>query len=149
MYTEEYLGGAIVPQSSAYLTAASLTSTSTYSRYLIMDSIKLTRLLAYVSTTIAANLTLPVLTIYQRPAFGSTVGEVAIGTLTIPNLTAAGKVLYKNVESVSLVAGQELVCKVTTAATDSVSAAGAAFVGFKAILRAEDPTDMPLCIASV
>lgn len=149
MYTEEFLAQAIVPQSSAGLTACSLTSTSTYMRYLVMDSIKLTRLMGYVATAVATSTANAVVTYYQRPTFGSTSGEVAIGTLTFPTGSATGKVIYKNVESVSLLAGQELVIKVTTAGTDASAAAGAAFLGFKAMLRPEDPASMSLMVASV
>jgi hypothetical protein len=84
MYTEEYLAQAIIPQSNAYLTACSLTSTSTYMRYFIADSIKLTRLLGFVSTALVADTAVPVVTFYQRVTVGSDSGAVTIGTLTFP-----------------------------------------------------------------
>lgn len=148
MYTEEYLAQAIIPQSNAYLTACSLTGTSTYMRYFIADSIKITRLLGFVAVALVADTAVPVVTFYQRVTVGSDSGAVTIGTLTFPDLTAIGKVLYKNVESASLLAGQELCIKVTTAATSGGTVAGTAFLGFKAMLRPEDPASMSNMIAS-
>lgn len=54
-----------------------------------------------VTTAIAASTTPPTIVFSKRPTAGSATGAAVIGTLTLPNGTAAGTVIYKDI----LVAG--------------------------------------------
>ena len=61
----------------------------------------------------------PVLQFIFRPTPGSATNQVTIGTLTIPDATAIGKTLYKDVTDVSntLTVGGQIVCSCSTADT--------------------------------
>lgn len=138
-YTEEISVGAIAPASAAPYTALSLVGApAVYSIYNVMSRFKLSRIMLKVSTLVATSTTAAQVSFYQRPTPGSTSGEVLIGTLTIPTGTAVGKVLYKDVESVSLQVGQDLVVKLAVQGADGSSAAGAGFAGFVGMLDPED-----------
>lgn len=148
-YSEEYLGGCVIPSSTAPLSAQVLTSTGDKASFYLGEAIELSRLEFLVSAAVVAGLTAPVISVYARPTFGSTSGQILIGTLTIPTGTAAGQILYKNVESVKLEPGYTLVFNVSTAATDSGSAAGSGFSMFKAFMITEDPKNVSLMVLSV
>lgn len=120
---------------------SSLTSAADISSVAIMEPLQVRRLMIYVTT--APTVTAAVVTFYKRTAVGVTAGQVSIGTITIPVATAAGSVMYKNVDSVALVQGQCLAAAVTTTAT-----AGAGLVGIGAYQEAEDPQNVAACILS-
>lgn len=148
-YSEEYLGGAVVPASNAYLTARSLVaSASDYASWYIGEEVILTRIMFLVTTTTLTGLVAPVVTFYARPTFGSSSGQISLGTLTIPTATAAGTILYKNIESVKLPQGYTLTVAGTTQGTDGGSAAGAGFAMFKAFMGTEDPKNVSAMVAS-
>ena len=141
-YSEEFISPAVVP-TSAPSSAQSLASVADMLVFNIGESLKLTRIMVEVSTAVVS--TAPaVVTVYQRPTYGSTAGQIAIGTLSIPGGTAAGKILYKNVESVKLVPGQQLAFACTTAATSS----GAGLSMFKGFIVSEVPSNVANMIAS-
>jgi len=80
------------------------------------------RLWATVTTVISTAAS--VITFTYRPTPGSATGQVTLGTLTIPNTTAVGKFLYKNLTSAQkIMPGGELV------ASFSGGSAGAATLG--------------------
>lgn len=107
--------------------------------YRVFTQIRVTRIMASVTTAIVNGLVAAIVTVYRRPTPGSTSGQVAIGTLTFPTGTALGKVLYKDIVETNLFPGEELAFNVSTAGTDSGSAAGA-FVGS---FEANDDPDTP------
>lgn len=149
MYSEELISFAIAPTSNASLTAASIGgSVADYAVYNIMEGCQLTRIYFFVKTLVASSTANEVYTFYQRPTSASTSGQVAIGTLTIPTGSTVGQVIYKDVESVKLLPGQDLAIKRTTQGTDGSSVAGAGFLGFKACLDAEDPRNVTLMVKS-
>lgn len=140
MYTSEQLGWVLLPTSNAFLTAASIGgSVADYAVWNVVESVSLTRIMWFTKTLVASSTANEIYTFYQRPTSGSTSGQVAIGTLTIPTATAVGKVLYKEIESVILLPGQDLAIKRTTQGTDGSSVAGAGFFGFKYFGTNEDP----------
>lgn len=150
MYSEEYLGGAVVAKSSAFLTAAAIGgSVADYGVFAVMEAIEVTRLMFFVSTLVASSTANEVYTFYQRPTSGSASGQVAIGTLTIPTGSTVGQVIYKDVESVKLLPGQDFAIKRTTQGTDGSSVAGAGFIGFKAFMVTEDPRNVAGMVKSV
>lgn len=119
-----------------------LTSAADISSIAIMEAIQVRRLMLYVTT--APTVTASVVTFYKRSAVGVTGGQVAIGTLTIPVGTAAGSVVYKNIDSVNFSQGSCLAAVVSTAST-----AGAGLVGVGAYQNAEDPQNVAACKLSV
>jgi hypothetical protein len=88
-----------------------------------------------VTTAVVGPTTAPVVEFNRRPTAGSAAGEVVVGTLTIPDGTAAGKVLYKNVTPVLISQGEGLAAEVITAATGGTPAG----VGFYFYVADADP----------
>lgn len=133
MYTNgAYFGdGALIRKSNAVDTAEVLTAAAAvYGGYLVTKQCKITRIAFYVTVTVAANTQTPVVEFNRRPTYNSASGEVLMGTLTIPTGTAAGKVVYKDINPINLYPGDEFSFEHITQATDSGSAAGAGFYGF-------------------
>jgi hypothetical protein len=148
-YSEEFIDKALVPSTTNFMTACNLAaSTGDYGLWYVGEQVVLTRLQLIVSTTLVADVTAPVLTFYARPTFGTTTGQVSLGTLTIPDLTAAGKILYKNIESVKVPQGYTIAVNRSTQASSSGTAAGAGFVMVKGFVAVEDPRNVSLMIAS-
>lgn len=150
MYSEELISFAVVPSSNASLTALSLVgSTGDYAKWYVMaPTIEISRLLLIVSTTTLTGTAAPVVTFYARPTFGSTSGQITLGTITVPSASVAGAIIYKNIESVKIPAGYTIVANLSTAGTDGGSAAGAGFVGFNAFMASEDPRNVAVMVAS-
>src|ERR1700726_3857121 len=129
MYSEELISFAVVPTSNASLTAASIGgSVADYCVWNIMEAICVTRFMFFVKTLVASSTANEVYTLYQRPTSGSISGQVALGTVTIPTGSTVGQVIYKDIESVRLLPGQDLAIKRTTQGTDGSSVAGAGFL---------------------
>lgn len=146
MYSEELLSPCVLP-TSAPTSAQSLTSTGDVLVYNFGEAVVLTRIMLLVSTAVVSTGSV-VVNVYQRPTYGSTAGQVLIGALTIPAGTAAGKIVYKNVESFKILPGQQLAFNVGTAAAGG-GAAGAGFSMFKSFMASEDPRNVVPMIASV
>lgn len=142
MYSEELLSPCVLP-TSAPSTAQSLASTGDILVYNFGETIVVTRIMVLISTTVSSSSSV-VVNVYQRPTYGSTSGQVLIGTLTIPTGTAAGSIMYKNIESVKVPQGSQLAFNVGTAA----SSAGAGFCMFKSFMASEDPRNVSAMIAS-
>lgn len=80
----------------------------------------------------------------RRPLFGSTSGEVTMGSVIVPAATAAGKVVYKKLASpVTCFPGDQIVYEITSAATS-----GNAHYGVTAELDPEEPSNQSDMIAS-
>lgn len=141
MYSEELLHGCVLP-TSAPSSAQSLASVADIMIYNIGEQITVSRIMLQVST--APTVTAPVVSVYARPTYGSSSGQILIGTLTIPVATVAGTIVYKNVESVKIPQGYQLAFSVTTAAS-----AGAGYSQFKAFMSSEDPKNVSAMLASV
>lgn len=145
MYSEELLSPCVLP-TSAPSTAGSLTGTGDILVYNFGEQVVVTRLMVLVSTAIVSTGSV-VVTVYQRPTYGSTVGQVTVGTLTIPAGTAAGTIVYKDVESVKVPQGSQLAFNCSTAAAGG-GAAGACFSMFKAFMASEDPRNIATMLKS-
>jgi hypothetical protein len=62
--------------------------------------------------------TAPVLQFLYRPTPASASGQVTLGTLTIPDATAIGKVVYKDItDATIMVPGGQICCSCSTADT--------------------------------
>lgn len=79
-----------------------------------------------------------------------TVGNVTaeLGTITIPNGTGAGKMLYANVSPTKIGVGDKLQFKLKTQGGLGGTPAGAGFIGFFASLQPEDLTNETNAIVS-
>lgn len=135
-YVRKRLGSVLVGAGTAKVTTA--TGVSVHS-VAVLQQMKVSRLTAVVSTAIANNTIAAVMTVYRRITYGSDVGRVSLGTLTFPNGTAAGVVLYKEINPVVCFPGDQIIFEVTTAGTDSGAAAGAAV----AMVEGEDDPEVP------
>lgn len=86
---------------------------------------KVKRLMFLEETLVVATSTAPVVEFNRRPTVGSSSGEVLLGTLTIPDATAIGTVIYKDIEPVVFNPGEELSFEhVTQAAGGSIAGDG-------------------------
>lgn len=125
MYSDKIYGLATVGAGAAKVTTATGDAAMVYH---VATQMKVTRIMALVTTLVANDTIAAVITVYRRPTLGSAVGQVAIGTLTIPDGSAVSKVIYKDLDGTVVYPGEEIAFNVSTAGTDSGVAAGA-FVG--------------------
>jgi hypothetical protein len=144
-YSEEILHGCVLP-TSAPSSAQSLASAADMLVYNVGEQLILTRIMIQISTATVSSGNI-VVSVYQRPTYGSTAGQVLIGTLVIPTGVAAGGIYYKNVESVKIPQGSQLAFACSTAAAGG-GAAGAGFCMFKGFMSSEDPKNVSAMVAS-
>lgn len=148
-YLEEQSVGAIVPNGTAVLGTETVSAAvAVHGEYIVMKRCKITRLLFTVTTAVVGPTTAPVVAFKKRPTPGSTTGQSTIGTLTLLDGTAAGKVVYKDVSPVTLEAGDAICLEHTVAATGGTPA-GAGVYGFELQLDPEMPANEADMIASV
>jgi len=140
-YSEELLQGCIIP-TSAVSSTQSLASAADILVYNVGEQITLSRIMFQVTTAAVGS---PVVSVYARPTYGSTSGQLLIGTLTIPVVGSApvGSIVYKNVESVKIPQGYQLAFNVSSAGS-----AGAGYCMFKAFMSSEDPKNITAMVAS-
>lgn len=135
MYSHQSGFGKLVPALSGAVAPAVLTSTGVKSEYAcIGERVAIQRVAISISTAVVSSGGV-VVTVKNRPTLASATGESSITTLTIPAGTAAGKVVYKDINEALIVPGGSLVFEVTTAAAGG-GAAGAGIYGF---VMSEDP----------
>ncbi len=119
MYTQESHVGAIVPKSTAVFTADDLAAApAVYGGFLVAKQCQIKRIGFYVTVVCLAGTTAPQVEFNRRPTFNSAVGEILLGTLTIPTGTAVGTVVYKDIDPVVLFPGDELSLEHTVQAAD-------------------------------
>jgi len=128
-YGEELLEGSLIPLGSSVLDADDLSAAAVHGEYLALQRVSVKRLMFYVSVVTVGASTVE---FNRRPLAGSAAGEVAIGSLIIPAATAAGSILYKDIDPVEFQAGDGLSFEVTAAATS-----GNGLYGFAADLMPE------------
>jgi len=131
MYPNKQASHAIVRASNAHDTAENLAAANAvYGGYYVLRPIKVTGFYFIVNLLVDATTTAPVVEVNRRPTIASASGEVQMATITIPDTTAVGKVLYKNIEPVLCYPGDEISFEQTTQAADPGTAAGTGFYGF-------------------
>lgn len=149
MYSEAFMSGALVRKSGAHDTAEVLTAAAAvYGGYIVLKQCKIKRLMFVVTTLVASDTVAAVVEFNRRPTIDSSSGEVLLGQLTIPDGSAVGAVIYKDIEPVTLVPGDELSLEHVTAATDGTAAAGAGFYGFELCDEPEQPANCSNMVAS-
>jgi hypothetical protein len=146
MYSVKSQVGHLVPSGSGVLAADVLTATGVHGEHLALGRVALDRLLLCVTTAVVSSGAV-VVQFKKRPVPGSAAGESVIGELSIPAGTAAGKVLYKNIDEAELLAGEALAIEVTTAAAGG-GAAGGCVYGFELQEAPEVPANQSNMIAS-
>ena len=135
MYQHQSGLGKLVPALSASVAPGSLASTAVICEYACVgERMGIQRVAVAISTAVVSSGGV-VVTIRNRPTVASATGQSTITTLTIPAGTAAGKVVYKDINEALIVPGGSLVFEVTTAAAGG-GAAGQGVCGFVA---SEDP----------
>lgn len=129
---------AVIPSTtSAHLSPLSLTAAATtYARWLCNRSIMLKQFLFHV-TTATTTATAAVIRIKKHLSYGVSAGQVSIATITIPNSSSVGSVLYKNFSPVQFAPGDEICIDVVNAGTDPGTANGAGFPSFQFDLEPE------------
>lgn len=115
MYTEKY--GHLIPGAAPGLVSVSGTGVGTPT--LICMSQCVPSRICFTMATAATGGTAAVVSFYVRPTYASDTNRVLIGTLKIPDATAIGQCVYKDVTDVGLVflPGQQIIVSCTTANT--------------------------------
>ena len=132
--------GHLVRASNAHDTAENLAAAvAVYGGYYVTKPCAISEFKFIVTTAIVAGTTAPVIEVNRRPTPGSASGEVQIDTITIPNGTAAGKVMSVRFAPVQLNTGDSLAFEHVTQAADSGTAAGAGF--YDVVLEADYESD--------
>ena len=126
MYTQS-LGPAVVPVGTGAIGVETLSAaTAVHGEYLICKPCRLVRGGFYVTTAISAT-TAPAVAFKKRIINGSDTGGSTVGTVTIPDTTAQGKVVMKDFTPVSFQPGDVLSLEHTVQA----SSAGAGYYLFE------------------
>lgn len=119
--------GSIVPKSTAVFTAEDLSAANAvYGGFLVMKQCRIKRFLFYVTTTLNT-VSAATIVVKRRPTYNSSSGEITLGTISLPNGTAAGSVMYKDISPVTLFPGDEL----SFEQTGQAGTAGGGFYGFE------------------
>jgi len=138
-----------IPKSTSRLTAENLAaSAAVYDGMLCTRACRISRLMFIVTTLVAADTTAPKVEFNRRPTPGSATGEAKIGDLTIPDETAVGEVVYKDIEPVEFAPGEELSFEHVTQAADASSAAGAGYYAFEVEDSPEEAANQTDMVAS-
>lgn len=131
MYPSKQASNAIVRASNAHDTAENLAATAAdYGTFYVCRPIKVTAFYFFVTTTLAADTLVPQVALTRRITVGSDTGAVVMSTMGIPDLTAAGKVVYEKFEPVLCYPGDTILLDHTVQCTSAATAAGAGFYGF-------------------
>lgn len=133
-YPQEIMVGALVRQSSAFDTAEVLTAAAAvYGSYVALYPVSVQKFMFQVSTAIS-DLTSSVVSL-EKVTAGNVTSEIV--TLTIPNGTAAQKVIGKDCTPTVIGVGDKLQFKHKTQGGLGGTPAGAGFYGFIASLEPE------------
>lgn len=130
--------GYLIRKSNAHDTAENVAaSPAVYGGYLVAKPCSISEFKFYVTVAVVGTSAVPVVEVNQRPTYNSSSGEILIDQITIPNGTAAGKVLSTRFAPVQLNVGDELSFEHVTQAAGSP--AGEGF--YDAILEADFEAD--------
>lgn len=122
-------------------TPASFTSLAVIKRISVLEGMQVRKLMALVTTS--PTVTATIIQLKKRSARGVTSGEVVLGQLTIPVGATINNIYYKDLDSVKLEPGNELVWEVTQAST-----AGAGIVACSAYQSNQDYNNVSVAVAS-
>lgn len=137
-YVEKVGLGYLIRKSNAHDTAENLAATAAvYGGYLVTKPCSISGFRFYVTLAVDADVTAPVVEVNRRPTYNSSSGEVLLDQITIPDGTAAGKVLVTRFAPVQLNVGDELSFEHLTVANDTGTAAGTGFYDAEIIIDEE------------
>lgn len=132
MINEKFSMGSIVPLGTGVLGAETVSAAvAVHGEYLIGRRCTIKRIRFHVTTEIANDTIAAQVAFKKRPTPGSSTSSTTIGTLTLADATAVGKVVYKDVEPVVLNVGDSLCLEHTVQGTDGTLAAGAGYYSFE------------------
>jgi len=138
-----------IPKSASRLTAEDLTaSAAVYDGMICTRACRVSRLMFVVTTLVATDTIKAAVEFNRRPTIASSAAEVLMGTLTIPDTSAVGTVVYKDIDPVEFAPGEELSFEHSVAGTDGSSAAGAGFYSFEIEDSPEEPLNQTNMVAS-
>lgn len=144
-YPQEIVPLAIVRNSNAFDTAQSITAAAgVYGSYSVLYPIMVQKFMFRISTAVL-DLTSSVVAL-QKVTVADVTSELT--TITVPNGTGAGKVLYKDFAPVKLGVGDKLQFKLKTQGALGGTPAGAGFYGVLASLQPEIFTNETNAIVS-
>lgn len=145
-YPQEQLWGAVDGlNGTTFSTAQNLTSAATVWGSLIAHYPIMVQRMSFRISTAISDLTSSVVEM-QKVTVGSV--TTSITTITVPNSTAAGKVMYKDCTPVKIGIGDKLQFKLKTQGGLGGTPAGAGFIGFLASLQPEDASNETNAVAS-
>ena len=142
MYLNHVPSAAIMP----YVAADKVVLTSTgvsLVHFAIQHQVEVKRVMFQLSTAVSSSVS-AVVAVKYYPVIGSSSNAVTVATLTIPTGTAAGVIIYKDINEYIAVPGGEIVFDVTTAATST----GIGVAGFWCNLDPEYVTNQTNMVAS-
>jgi hypothetical protein len=119
-----------------------------HGEYVCVRSCDIRRLMFAVSLLVASDTQNAVVEFNKRTAIGVSAGEVALGTLEIPDGSAVGSVIYKDINPVDFEPGQVLSLELITQATDGAAAAGAGYYAYESMDKADEATNESNMVAS-
>lgn len=97
-YEKQYNSLAFFSPAAAVLAPITVSgAAASLGEFTCLDQCDVMELYFVVTTAVVATTTAPTIVFSKRPTAGSATGAAVIGTLTIPNGTAAGTVIYKRV----------------------------------------------------
>jgi hypothetical protein len=148
-YVQDCSASMVVPLGTTPLGVETVSAAvAVHGEFMVLRRCKIKRIMFIVTVAVAANSTAPVVTFRKRPTPNSSSGQSTIGTLTLPDLTGIGKVLYKDVTPISLAVGDSICLDHTTQAVDGSAAAGAGYYAFELEFDPEVPANESDMIAS-
>lgn len=117
--------GFLVRASNAFDTAENVAATAAvHGEYYVTKPCSVSEFKFIVTTAIVGTTTAPIVALKRRPTPGSATGEVTIANMTLPNGTAAGKVVSVRFAPVQLNVGDALNFEHITQAAGSPAGAG-------------------------
>lgn len=102
-------------------------SAGTHGEFLCVRPCLIRRIGVVLSVAIVATSTAPTVVCRKRPTPGSSSGDSALATLTLPDTTAIGKVVYKDITPVALDMGDSINITWTQAVGGSVAGKASIF----------------------
>ena len=136
------MSAALMPYVSADKVVLTSTGASLV-HFAVQTQVEVKRVMFQLTTTVSSSAD-AVVAVKYYPVIGSSSNAVTIATLNIPTTTAAGKIVYKDINEYIAAPGGEIVFDVTTAATS----AGIGVAGLICHLDPEYVTNQSNMVAS-
>lgn len=124
-----------VPRGTAPLAIEAIdASVAVHGGLVCIKRCRVKKLMFVLETAVVGTSTAPAVEFNRRPTIASASGEILLGTLTIPDATTAGTVIYKDIDPVVFEVGDELSFEHTVQAAGGTVAGD----GYYAVLVEDD-----------